>query len=171
LIGIGTALADDPELTCRLPGLEGASPLRVVLDTSLRLNERSKLSQSAREIPTIVFTTSTDGADLRAAGIEIVEVARDVSGRPDIAAVMQALAERGVTRLLVEGGASVHATFLNRGFADRLEVFRAPTLLGGAGRASVEALAAISLDETPRFRCVGRRKLGADLLESFEAKA
>jgi diaminohydroxyphosphoribosylaminopyrimidine deaminase/5-amino-6-(5-phosphoribosylamino)uracil reductase len=171
LVGIGTALADDPELTCRVPGLVSASPLRVVLDTSLRLNESSKLAQSAREIPTIVFTTSTDGAALRAAGVEIVEVERDARGRPDIAAVLNALADRGATRLLVEGGASVHATFLNRGFADRLEVFRAPILLGSAGQASVEALAAISLDETPRFRCVGRCKLGADLLESFEAKA
>ena len=171
LIGVGTALADDPELTCRLPGLEGASPLRVVLDTRLRLSEWSKLAQSAREIPTIVFTTSTDGAALRAAGVEIVEVARDARGRPDIAAVLHALADRGVTRLLVEGGASVHATFVNRGFADRLEVFRAPILLGGAGQASIEALAAISLDETPRFERVGRRKLGADMLESFEAKA
>ncbi|MGD0142154.1 MAG: bifunctional diaminohydroxyphosphoribosylaminopyrimidine deaminase/5-amino-6-(5-phosphoribosylamino)uracil reductase RibD [Rhizomicrobium sp.] len=171
LIGVGTALADDPELTCRLPGLEGASPLRVVLDTRLRLSEWSKLAQSAREIPTLVFTTSTGGAALRAAGVEIVEVERDARGRPDIAAVLRALAERGVTRLLVEGGASVHATFLDRGTADRLEVFRAPIVLGGGGQAAVEALAALGLDETPRFACVGRRKLGPDLLESFAAKA
>ena len=171
LVGIGTVLADDPELTCRLPGLETASPIRVVLDTSLRLGEGSRLAKTARDIPTIVFTTAKDGAALRTAGVEIVEVARDARGRPDIASVLHALAERGITRLLVEGGASVHATFINRGFADRLEVFRAPILLGGASQASVEALAAISLDETPRFRCVGRRKLGADLLESFEARA
>jgi diaminohydroxyphosphoribosylaminopyrimidine deaminase/5-amino-6-(5-phosphoribosylamino)uracil reductase len=171
LVGIGTALADDPELSCRLSGLENASPLRVVLDTRLRLDQSSKLARTAREIPTIVFTTSPGGAALRATGIEIVEVERDARGRPDVATVLSALAERGVTRLLVEGGATVHATFLNRGFADRLEVFRAPILLGSAGHASVDALAEINLDETPRFRCVGRRKLGPDLLESFEAKA
>jgi diaminohydroxyphosphoribosylaminopyrimidine deaminase/5-amino-6-(5-phosphoribosylamino)uracil reductase len=171
LIGVGTALADDPELTCRLPGLESASPLRVVLDTRLRLSERSRLAQSAREIPTLVFTTSREGAALRAAGVEIVEVERDACGRPDIGAVLRALADRGTTRLLVEGGAAVHATFLNRGFADRLEVFHAPILLGGAGQASVDALAAISLDETPRFERLGRRKLGADMLESFATKA
>lgn len=171
LIGIETALADDPELTCRLPGLESASPIRVVLDTRLRLSDWSKLAQSARDIPTLVFTTAKDGGALRACGVEIATVARDARGRPDVEAVLRALAERGVTRLLVEGGASVHASFLDRRLVDRMEVFHAPAVLGGAGRASIDALAALDLDETPRFERTGRRVLGPDLLESFAAKA
>jgi diaminohydroxyphosphoribosylaminopyrimidine deaminase/5-amino-6-(5-phosphoribosylamino)uracil reductase len=171
LIGIETALADDPELTCRIPGLEQRSPLRVVLDTRLRLNEWSKLAQTARDVPTLVFTSKTPSGPLAACGVEIVQVQRDARGRPELSLVLKDLAGRGITRLLVEGGASVHASFLDRSFADRLEVFGAPKVLGGSGRASIDALAALSLDEAPRFKRVGLKTLGADVLESFAATA
>jgi len=171
LIGVETALADDPELTCRIPGLETRSPLRVVLDSRLRLNEWSRLAQTARDVPTIVFTSKASGGPLETCGVEIVQVARDARGRPDVAAVLKDLAARGITRVLVEGGASVHASFLDRGFADRLEVFTAPKVLGGGGRPAIDALAALGLDETPRFKRVGIKTLGTDLLESFAASA
>lgn len=171
LIGIETALADDPELTCRLPGLEDRSPLRVVLDTRLRLGEWSKLAQTAKDIRTLVFTTSDGGGVLEASGVDVIAVVRDARGRPDIGAVLNDLAKRGITRLLVEGGASVHAAFVDRGFADRLEVFTAPVLLGASGRSAVDALAALDLDETSRFVSLGRRTIGPDLLESFSARA
>ena len=162
---------DDPELTCRIPGLEQRSPMRVVLDTRLRLTEWSKLAQTARDVPTLVFTSKAPTGPLAACGVEIVQVQRDARGRPDINFVLKDLANRGVTRLLVEGGASVHASFLDRGFADRLEVFGAPAVLGGSGRASIDALAALSLDEAPRFKRVSVKSLGADVLESFAATA
>ncbi len=171
LIGIETALADDPELTCRLTGLEDRSPVRVVLDTRLRLNEGSKLVRAAKQTPTVVFTVANGGGTLVASGVEIVKVARDPRGRPDVGAVLAELARRGITRLLVEGGAGVHAAFLDRGLADRLEVFRAPVLLGGSGRNAVDALAALDLDEASRFVSMGRRALGPDMLESFAARA
>jgi diaminohydroxyphosphoribosylaminopyrimidine deaminase/5-amino-6-(5-phosphoribosylamino)uracil reductase len=171
LIGIETALADDPELTCRLPGLEDRSPIRVVLDTRLRLRVDSKLAQTARTTPTIVFTVAEASGALAALGVEIVRVARDARGRPDIEAVLTELAGRGITRLLVEGGAGVHASFIDRGFADRLELFAAPTALGAAGHPAIEALAAIGLDEAPRFVRSGRRMLGPDLLESFVTRS
>jgi diaminohydroxyphosphoribosylaminopyrimidine deaminase/5-amino-6-(5-phosphoribosylamino)uracil reductase len=167
LIGIGTALADDPQLTCRLPGLEDRSPLRVVLDTRLKLSEWSKLAQSAGETPTLVFTTSDGGGPLVTCGVEVVKVARDVRGRPDLAAVLKELGKRGITRLLVEGGATVHSSFLDRGLADRLEIFRSPLVLGAAGHNGIDSLAALTLGEAPRFRPMGRRSFGADLLESF----
>jgi diaminohydroxyphosphoribosylaminopyrimidine deaminase / 5-amino-6-(5-phosphoribosylamino)uracil reductase len=168
LVGINTALADDPTLDCRLPGLEDRSPVRVVLDTRLRLPEKSKLAGTARRIPTLVFTTAAAGGDkLQACGVEIIRVERDVPGRPSLDAVLAELGRRGLTRLLVEGGATVHAAFLDRGLADRLEVFTAPLLLGEAGQGAVEALAALSLGEAPRFRPVARRRLGPDLLVSY----
>lgn len=167
LIGIETALADDPELTCRIAGLEGRSPMRVVLDTRLRLSERSKLAQSARQTPSLVFTTNDGGGRLEACGIGVVKTARDARGRPDIGAVLNELARRGVTRLLVEGGASVHASFLDRGLADRLEIFRAPVVLGASGRSAVDALAALDLDEALRFVSVGKRILRPDSLETL----
>ncbi|MBV8976406.1 MAG: bifunctional diaminohydroxyphosphoribosylaminopyrimidine deaminase/5-amino-6-(5-phosphoribosylamino)uracil reductase RibD [Alphaproteobacteria bacterium] len=171
LVGIETALADDPELTCRLPGLEDRSPLRVVLDTRLRLAAASRLAQSAKRIPVLVYTTSKDGAALKDLGVDIVRTGRDARGRPDIGAVLNDLAGRGVTRLLVEGGAGVHAAFLDRGLADRLEIFRAPLVLGGSGRNSIDALAALELDEASRFVCEGRRVLGPDVLETYAARA
>lgn len=172
LIGINTALADDPELTCRLPGLENHSPLRVVLDTRLRLGAGAKLALTAAKQPTIVFTSADSGGDvLRALGVEIVQVARDAPGRPDLGAMLTELAKRKVTRLLVEGGATVHAAFLDRGLADRLEIFTAPIALGEAGHSAIDALAALTLDEAARFHRVAERRLGPDLLESFVAKA
>ncbi len=171
LIGIGTALADDPVLTCRIPGLETRSPLRVVLDTRLRLSQWSQLAQTASEIPTLVFTSASPQGPLAVTGVEIVQVSRDARGRPDVAAVLAELARRGITRLLVEGGAGVHASFLDRGLADRLEIFTATTVLGGAGHASVDALAVIALDEAPRFERTARRPVGRDVLESFSATA
>jgi diaminohydroxyphosphoribosylaminopyrimidine deaminase / 5-amino-6-(5-phosphoribosylamino)uracil reductase len=176
LIGVNTALADDPMLTCRLPGLEHRSPLRVVLDTSLRLAERSKLAQTAGEVPTLVYTTAPDGTGkaLEACGITVVRLAKDAAGRPKVEAVLADLAERGITRLLVEGGAGAHAAFLNAGpdtgLADRLEVFTAPTVLGGAGIGSVGALAAPALNEMPQFVMTGMRPLGPDLLVSYARK-
>ena len=166
LIGIGTALADDPQLTCRLPGLEDRSPLRVVLDTRLKLSDWSKLA-SAGETPTLVYTTADGGGALAACGVEVVKIARDARGRPDLAAVLADLGRRGITRLLVEGGATVHSSFLDRGLADRLEIFRSPLVLGAAGHNGIDSLAALTLGEAPRFRPMGRRSFGADLLESF----
>ena len=171
LVGIETALADNPDLTCRIAGLEERSPIRVVLDTRLRLEDSSKLAKTAKQTPTRVYTTASGGSSLAARGVEVIRVNKDVRGRPDIAAVLKDLAKVGVTRLLVEGGASVHASFLDRGFADRLEIFRAPILLGASGRNGIEALAALDLDEASRFVSLGTRKLGPDMLESFAARA
>ena len=167
-MGVGTALADDPMLTCRLPGLESRSPLRVVLDTRLRLTEWSKLAQTALDIPTLVYTSAADGGGaLEACGVEIVRVAKGAAGRPKLEDVAADLAGRGVTRLLVEGGAAVHAAFLNAGLADRLEVFSAPMILGGSGVNAVDALAALALGEAPQFVPIAHLSLGPDLLVSY----
>ena len=172
LVGINTVLADDPSLTCRLPGLEHLSPMRVVLDTRLRLNETSQLAATAKATPTIVFTAAAEGAEkLRDLGVEVVQVARDARGRPELSTMLTELAKRKVTRLLVEGGATVHAAFLDRGLADRLEIFTAPIVFGAAGHAAIDALAALTVEEAPRFQCISRRQVGIDLLESYAAKA
>jgi diaminohydroxyphosphoribosylaminopyrimidine deaminase/5-amino-6-(5-phosphoribosylamino)uracil reductase len=172
LVGINTALADDPMLTCRIPGLEGRSPLRVVLDSRLRLTDWSKLAQTAAQIPTLVYTTAPidKGGALEACGIQIMRVGKDALGRPKIEAVLSDLAGRGITRLLAEGGAGVHAALLNASMADRLEVFSAPIILGAAGYGSVEALAALSLNEAPQFVMTARKSFGPDLLVSYARK-
>jgi diaminohydroxyphosphoribosylaminopyrimidine deaminase/5-amino-6-(5-phosphoribosylamino)uracil reductase len=118
-----------------------------------------------------VFTAGEGGGRLEACGVEVIKAPRDARGRPDVGAVLNELGRRGITRLLVEGGASVHAAFLDRGLADRLEIFRAPVVLGASGRSAVDALAALDLDEASRFVSLSTRMLGPDLLETFAARA
>lgn len=152
LVGIGTALADDPELTCRLPGLEGCSPVRVVLDSHLRLPPTSKLAQGAANVaPTWVVTlTSADAARaeaLSALGVQILRVDPDDTGRLSIQAALTALAGQGITRLLVEGGPTVATGFLKAGLVDQIEWFRAPMLIGGDG---LPAVGALGVDTLPQ---------------------
>lgn len=171
LVGIETAIADDPELTCRIPGLEKYSPLRVVLDSKLRLSPNSKLAQTAHRIPTLVFTTRDDGGELRALGVDVVQVEPDASGQIPTIAALKKLAERDVMRLLVEGGATVANAFLQAGFADRLEIFTAPMPLGNAGRHGSGALTVRNLNEAPNFVRVSSRSFGDDRLETYEARS
>ncbi len=145
LVGIGTVLADDPELTCRLPGLEAANPVRIVLDSSLRLPVTAKLVQGAASVaPTWVVTRA--GADaakaaaLEAFGVRILRVDGDVRGQPPVQAALNALAGQGITRLLVEGGPTVATAFLKSGLVDQVEWFRAPMLIGGDGLSAVAGL-------------------------------
>jgi diaminohydroxyphosphoribosylaminopyrimidine deaminase / 5-amino-6-(5-phosphoribosylamino)uracil reductase len=160
LIGIGTVLADDPLLTCRLAGLENRSPSRVVLDSRLRLPPGSQLARSAREVPVILFTaTGEGGAGLTRAGVTIERVAGDVQGRPDLAAVLKALGARGMTRLLVEGGPTVHGALLQRNLADLAYIYRAPARLNGGLRSR--------LGSASQGRLLSRESLGPDVLESY----
>lgn len=156
LIGIGTALADDPELTCRLPGLEAANPVRVVLDSALRLPVTSRLAQGAASTAPTWVVTRADADQARAAaleslGVRLLRVDPDDTGRLPIAAVLTALAGQGITRLLVEGGPSVATSFLKAGLVDQIEWFRAPMLIGGDGLPAVGALGADALEQALRL--------------------
>jgi diaminohydroxyphosphoribosylaminopyrimidine deaminase/5-amino-6-(5-phosphoribosylamino)uracil reductase len=172
LVGIATALADDPELTCRLPGMTAQSPVRVVLDSRLRLPPGSRLASGARLRPLWLVTglgqQSPDLADL---GAEIIPVRRNDDGRIDLAAALAALAGRGITRLLVEGGGTVATAFLAAGVVDRLAWFRAPGVIGGDGLAAFGAMGLPVLDEMPRFRREEIEVLGDDVLESYVHQA
>src|SRR5262249_33472647 len=110
LVGIGTALADDPLLTARLPGMTARSPVRVVLDSVLRLPPEGKLARGAREVPLWVLSApdapSARADALRAQGAEVVPV-EGAGGRRDLAVVLKVIAARGITRLMVEGGPTV----------------------------------------------------------------
>ena len=171
LVGIGTVLADDPALTCRLPGLEQRSPLRIVLDSRLQLPENSQLARTARDHPTLVFTAAKQGGEtLAAQGVEIERVAAGESGRPDIAAVLHALAKRGITRLLVEGGPLVHASFWQRNLVDILHFYRAPLLMGAGSRPALPLISPADLSTAARLDLIERTVLGPDLLESFAVK-
>jgi diaminohydroxyphosphoribosylaminopyrimidine deaminase/5-amino-6-(5-phosphoribosylamino)uracil reductase len=167
LVGVETAIADDPELTCRLPRLKDRSPVRIVLDTHLRLPLAAKLVRTAREISTLVFTSVEGGDDLRAQGVEVLRMMHNEEGRPALRAIVGVLAGRGCTRLLVEGGATVWSQFLREGLADRIELFTAPTDLGVGGAGAVPLLSKLGA----AYVRIGQRVLGPDRLESYAATA
>ncbi|WP_312147618.1 RibD family protein [Brevundimonas sp.] len=159
LVGVETVLADDPELTVRLPDYAGSNPLRVVLDSRLRTPATAKVASGN----TLILTTAAPHAIGQA---EVVAVAAD-DGRPAIAAALDALTPRGVTSLLIEGGGRVAASFLQAGVVDAIEWFRAPLLLGGEGRACIASLALAKLAEAPKFRRLGVEPVGDDLWERY----
>lgn len=131
LVGVGTVLADDPELTVR--AVRGRSPLRVVLDTRLRTPLDAKLVRTARQVPTLIFhghqAPAARIAKLRAAGVELAALPMQ-GGRLSMPRMLEALGQRNVVRLLVEGGAHVHGALLDAQLVDRVAVFIAPKLLG-----------------------------------------
>ena len=167
VIGIETALADDPELTVRLPGYHGRQPARVVLDSRQRLTPDCKLVASARETPTYVVATEAANPMLVDAGVKVLTVRGVGEDRPELRAVLEALAAEGLTDLFVEGGGQVSGSFLRCGLVDALEWFRAPILIGGEGRPGVGALAVAALAEAPHFRRIEVNQLGDDLWERY----
>lgn len=166
LVGSGTVMTDDPDLTCRIEGLEQFSPLRVILDGRLRLPVTARLFDAVERVPLLVFTHAAQGGDaLRAKGAEIISVPSNGPGAlasVNLGAVLNALAERGITRLLVEGGAAIGQAFLAAGLVDRLELFRASMELG-TGLPAPAALA----DAMPRFALTQQRLLGGDHWERW----
>ena len=173
LVGIGTVRADDPLLTCRLPGMEARSPVRVVLDRSLRIPGTSRLVQSARETPLWVMTSNLSEAPaamkLGAAGAQVIRVA--TTTKPpglDPAAVLHALAEKGITRLLVEGGARVASSFVAAGLVDEVWLLRGPAPVGADGVAALDALPLTTITQSPDFRVRASESLQKDTLTVYE---
>jgi diaminohydroxyphosphoribosylaminopyrimidine deaminase/5-amino-6-(5-phosphoribosylamino)uracil reductase len=176
LVGIGTLLADDPVLTCRLPGMEARSPVRVVLDRALRIPGTSRLVQSARETPLWVMTSNLSEAPaamkLGAAGAQVIRVAA-TSTPPglDLAAVLHVLAEKGVTRLLVEGGARVASSFVAAGLVDEVWLLRGAEAVGADGVAALDALPLTSITQSPTFKQRASETLQKDTLTVYERAA
>ena len=168
VVGVETALADDPELTVRLPAYAGPQPARVVLDSRQRLADGSRLVATARDIPTWLISTTPPEPRLLAAGVKVLQVQAGGDARPELRDVMSALAREGLKRLFVEGGGQVAASFLGSGFVDALEWFRAPIVIGGEGRPAIGSLALAALSDAPRLKRVDVRQLGPDLWERYE---
>jgi len=171
MVGSGTALHDDPDLTCRLPGLVERSPVRVVVDGRLRLPLTSRLVSTANDVPTWLLTLEDCDANRREAfedsGVDVIEVAAGPDGAIDLELALQALGESGVTRVLVEGGAHLSAALLRADLVDRLVWFRAPRLMGGDGLPAAVSFGIDHLVQTPHFERVEIRPLGEDVMETY----
>ena len=160
LVGIETVLADDPELTVRLPGRAVDQPLRVVLDSRLRTPSTAKVAQG----DSLILTA----AEPRPIGSARVERVDAPDGRPGPAAALQAIRRAGAASVLIEGGGQIAASFLRGGLVDRIEWFRAPILLGGEGRPCVAGLELGTLADAPRYRRLAAEPCGDDLWERYE---
>jgi diaminohydroxyphosphoribosylaminopyrimidine deaminase/5-amino-6-(5-phosphoribosylamino)uracil reductase len=168
LVGSGTALSDDPSLTTRLPGRPGRDPLRVVLDSSLRISAQARMLQLESAAPTWIFCGA--GADhvrrrqLLEAGAVVKMVDNDPAGGLDLPAVLKELGRADITSLLVEGGGQVHASFLKQNLYDQANLFIAPIFIGGDGISVVGELGFDQIGESKRFRPVKTRKFGDDIM-------
>ena len=169
LTGIGTIIADDPLLTCRLPGM--ASPVRVVLDGGLRLPLASKLVATARQVP--LWVVASEGADplraqaLKAQGADVARVAA-TGGRLDLDEMLKLLARRGITRVMVEGGPILAAAFLRADLVDEAALFRSPNVIGPEGIDALDGLPLSALTRSPRLKALSSEAIGADTVEIFE---
>lgn len=171
MIGIGTALADEPILTVRLPGAEDRKPLRIVLDSNLRLPPQSRLAATAPEIPTLVMAgegaSEERAARLREAHVGIAFVRRDAAGHVNLGAALELLAARGLTRIFCEGGPRVAAALIGQGLADEVTILTSPLPLNSQG-AGLDAAAALALADPRRFGVAESRMIGADKLTRYE---
>jgi diaminohydroxyphosphoribosylaminopyrimidine deaminase / 5-amino-6-(5-phosphoribosylamino)uracil reductase len=167
MVGVGTVLADNPDLTCRIPGFRPTPNVRSVADSHRRTSLTSRLATTAGTVPTwFLIRDGTDPARHEAytdLGATIIPVASSDAG-VDLVAGLHALGEAGLTRLLVEGGGQLAAALLRADLVDRIAWFHAPSIMGGDGWPGVQAFGLQSLDQMPRFKRDCTTAVGDDML-------
>lgn len=172
LVGIGTVLADDPMLTCRLPGMAARSPVRVVLDQNLRIPGASKLVRTARETPLWVVSSELAEAAaatrLGAAGAQMLRVPSVGASGLDLTAVLHALAEKGITRLMVEGGSRVAASFVAADLVDEIWLFRGTEEVGSGGVDALDALPLSKITQSRTYKVHASETFDKDTLTVYE---
>src|SRR5262245_25945194 len=165
LVGRGTVYDDDPELTCRLPGLANRSPRRVVLDTGFRIiAAHLKMFATARRVPILIF--GADGATPPAypIGVGARHVPVGPDGHVSLIAVLGTLAQDGVTRVLVEGGPTIASALLAADLVDEVVIAQGTEPVGAGGRKPFDERGLEVLDDAGRWQLAERRTLGADTL-------
>ena len=169
LVGIGTVLSDNPQLTCRLPGMFERSPVRVVLDAQLRVPMMATVISTLRETPTWVFGShkaSPIAEDiLQQKGAKVFRV-DETQGSLDLDEVLKILGEQGITRLMVEGGPRVAASFVAADLVDEAVLLRSPKEIGNGGIAALDGMKLEAL--TGKLKSRGSEQIGADTLETYE---
>ena len=170
LIGIGTALVDNPRLTIRLPGLEARSPVRIILDAGARLPLDSNLVASAREVPLIIAAgpaaPDEQKAQLGEAGVRIIEVNEGPAGI-DLDQLLEMLAAEGLTRVLIEGGANVASSLVAGDLADEVVIFRAAVVVGPTGVRALGNYALSAIERSPRYRQIEAAIVGDDQMRRY----
>jgi diaminohydroxyphosphoribosylaminopyrimidine deaminase/5-amino-6-(5-phosphoribosylamino)uracil reductase len=173
MVGVGTVLADDPELTCRIEGYQTIAATRIILDSHLRTPLTSRLVSGAGQ--TAVWLLHRDGADkmrkeaLQNAGVRVIEMASGPVG-VGLGDALALLARAGITRLLAEGGATLAAALLRADLVDELAWFHAPSVIGGDGLPAAQGFGITELAAMPRFKPVRRQEWGDDVLSLYRRR-
>lgn len=172
LTGVGTVLADDPQLTVRLPGYTGNQPGRVVLDTRLRTPDAARLFEGGGPL---LFVCGADvpvhtRAAIEARGANVVSINRYDGPHTSLKAAIEKIADLDGQSIMIEAGARIAASAVKHDLVDQIEWFRGPMLLGGDGLPVMAALGLERLDEAPIFERTGVVECGADLHETYTRK-
>jgi diaminohydroxyphosphoribosylaminopyrimidine deaminase / 5-amino-6-(5-phosphoribosylamino)uracil reductase len=171
MVGIGTARADDPLMTVRLPGMEHIKPLRVVLDYRLEISPRSRLATTARDYPTLIIAAEDAPLEAERAlaetGIEVTRIPADKSARLELRIALAVLAQRGITRVFSEGGPRVAKELIGAGLADEVVIFTAPKPFGGKGVPVLAADARRKLNDAAHFLLAEDAFAGSDRLRRY----
>lgn len=169
MVGVGTVLADDPLLTVRLPGLEKRSPVRIVVDSHLRIPAGSRVVGTAGEVPTWVVTTAAAPAEaereLASRGVEVLRVPANAQGRVALHDALQLLGSRGLTRVFCEGGPDLADALARADLIDDLVLI---TGRSARGQGDVPALGTALQDRMDDLRLVGDEQIGPDLFMFWE---
>lgn len=173
LVGSRTAEEDNPSLTCRLPGLVERSPVRIVVDGRMRLPLTHKLAVSAKQTPTWLFVleATQKSVDRRNAyidaGVMVLDVPSNAEGKPDLVAVLARLANKGITRLLIEGGGVIAAAFLEKDLIDEVFCYRSAKIIGGDGLPAIAGMGIERLQDVKRLNRLYVDNVGDDIVERF----
>jgi diaminohydroxyphosphoribosylaminopyrimidine deaminase/5-amino-6-(5-phosphoribosylamino)uracil reductase len=169
LVGAGTILKDNPQLTTRL--VKGRNPRRIILDSNLKIPPEVKVFQDQAQAPTLLATTAWDAkeklAERRALGVEVLIVPPDADGRVDLKALLKMLGERDVSSLLVEGGSETITSFLRLGLADKIIAIIAPKILG-KGTDAVGELDVTDLSQAYKLKFTKVYRSGGDIVVEGE---
>ena len=174
LVGIGTVAQDDPQLTTRLPGRRGTNPLRIVVDSTLRLSPGAQVADVAAERRTLIVTTEQAEVakvkTLEARGVEVIRLPACGAGRVNLDALCAVLGERGIASVLVEGGAVLTAALLRQRLIDKMVFFVAPKIIGGDGISAFGPCGIDTMEQALSLRDITSRQVGDDLmLEGYPA--
>jgi diaminohydroxyphosphoribosylaminopyrimidine deaminase/5-amino-6-(5-phosphoribosylamino)uracil reductase len=167
VVGADTVIADDPALTCRFEGAR--DPVRVILDSTLRIPEKSQVVQTAKEIRTFVATTRGANAKKAAAlekkGVELLTLKKNKEGRVDVERLLEAMFERELNGLLVEGGPTIHGAFADAKRVDKVVLFIAPILIGGTeAKSALGGRGPAKLEEALQLERVSVANVGRDFM-------
>ncbi len=172
LVGRNTVVTDDPDLSVRDMGLADRPPVRVVLDSNLRTPKDTRLVQTAGEVPLWLchLGDSPDTNRILGNGVEGLACMADPNGRLDILDVLAQLVNKGITRLMVEGGGQVAASFLQAGCVDRIALYSAGVAIGSEGLPNLAHMGISALKDAPRFDRMAVSAIGPDVLTHWKRR-